>query len=80
MPEMLEFKSEGYVTVPNTGNRFIWYSTEPYVIREEQYIKVTEDGEQTITVSIMSDGTVHVEPGAFKLMMERMGFDERLVV
>lgn len=74
-----------FAWVPNTGSP-IWiddkwvpvpppigYSTTtvPYIIRIEKY----SDGNTTIDVCVMSDGTVHVDPNAFELMMEKMGFE-----
>ena len=62
------------ISTSNTGG-FYWMPKQAQVM----YTKTYTDGSTTIEVNVMDDGTIHVEPGAFKLMMERMGFDERLV-
>ena len=62
------------ISATNTGG-FYWMPKQAQVM----YTKTYTDGSTTIEVNVMDDGTIHVEPGAFKLMMERMGFDERLV-
>ena len=62
------------ISATNTGSLY-WMPNAAQVM----YTKTYTDGSTTIEVNVMDDGTIHVEPGAFKLMMERMGFDERLV-
>lgn len=62
------------ISASGTGG-FYWMPKQAQVM----YTKTYTDGSTTIEVNVMDDGTIHVEPGAFKLMMERMGFDERLV-
>ena len=62
------------ISTSNTG-RLYWMPKQAQIM----YTKTYTDGSTTIEVNVMDDGTIHVEPGAFKLMMERMGFDERLV-
>ena len=62
------------ISTPNTGG-FYWMPKQS----KAMYTKTYTDGSTTIEVNVMDDGTIHVEPGAFKLMMEKMGFDERLV-
>lgn len=62
------------ISTPNTG-RLYWMPS----LAQVMYTKTYTDGSTTIEVNVMDDGTIHVEPGAFKLMMEKMGFDERLV-
>ena len=60
------------ISTSNTGG-FYWMPKQAQVM----YTKTYTDGSTTIEVNVMDDGTIHVEPGAFKLMMERMGFDEQ---
>ena len=62
------------ISATNTGG-FYWMPKQS----KAMYTKTYTDGSTTIEVNVMDDGTIHVEPGAFKLMMEKMGFDERLV-
>ena len=62
------------ISTSGTGG-FYWMPKQAQIM----YTKTYTDGSTTIEVNVMDDGTIHVEPGAFKLMMERMGFDERLV-
>ena len=62
------------ISTSNTGSIY-WMPKQAQIM----YTKTYTDGSTTIEVNVMDDGTIHVEPGAFKLMMEKMGFDERLV-
>ena len=62
------------ISASGTGG-FYWMPKQAQIM----YTKTYTDGSTTIEVNVMDDGTIHVEPGAFKLMMEKMGFDERLV-
>ena len=60
------------ISASGTGG-FYWMPKQSIAL----YTKTYTDGSTTIEVNVMDDGTIHVEPGAFKLMMERMGFDEQ---
>lgn len=58
-------------TYPNT-NTTQYIAATPYIVATRIY----SDGESKIVVSILSDGTIHVDPAAFELMMEKMGYAE----
>lgn len=58
-------------TYPNT-NTTQYIAVTPYIVATRIY----SDGESKIVVSILSDGTIHVDPAAFELMMEKMGYAE----
>lgn len=58
-------------TYPNT-NSTRYSAVTPYIVATRIY----SDGESKIVVSILSDGTIHVDPAAFELMMEKMGYAE----
>lgn len=49
-----------------------YVTVTPYIVET----KIYSDGETKIVVSILSDGTIHVDPAAFELMMEKMGYAE----
>ena len=58
-------------TYSNT-NPTQYIAVTPYIVATRIY----SDGESKIVVSILSDGTIHVDPAAFELMMEKMGYAE----
>lgn len=82
--ELSQFNQGGYVTTPNGGyvttitNGTTWVvpNNVPYIVRTEHYESTDEDGNTSYTeVAVLSDGTIHVDPGAFKLLMEMAGFE-----
>lgn len=64
-----DFAKGGYI--PANGQMWL-VGTNPYTVST----KIYSDGETKIVVSILSDGTIHVDPEAFELMMEKMGYAE----
>ena len=50
-------------TYPNT-NPTQYIAVTPYIVEKRIY----SDGESKIVVSILSDGTIHVDPAAFVLI------------
>lgn len=54
-----------YVSTTNVGT----------VIRTIKFTRTDDDGNTTIVeANVMMDGTIHVDPAAFELMMDMMGF------
>ena len=66
----------GYVTTIPNGTTWVVPNNVPYIVRTEHYESTDEDGNTSYTeVAVLSDGTIHVDPGAFKLLMEMAGFE-----
>ena len=65
----MTYKIGTYSFSPNTTQYAL---ITPYIVETRIY----SDGESKIVVSILSDGTIHVDPAAFELMMEKMGYAE----
>ena len=62
----MTYKIGTYSFNPNT-NPTQYVAITPYIVAT----KIYSDGESKIVVSILSDGTIHVDPAAFELMMEK---------
>lgn len=57
-----------YQPYPNGGYTF---QSVPTVVRTVEY---TKDG-RTLKADVLSDGTVHVDPEVFDMMMKEIGFE-----